>query len=249
MITFYSVVKGFDDPHIATIQRNAACALLWSYPEAQVIWFGEDEPGALEAANLYGIPLYPMKRNEYGAPLLPSVIEKAHEVARFDIRCLVNADILLPQNFGQAVETIAEEFASFLFISRRVGVAVDWRIDFSPTWFVDIAALDRKKYTPSAIDFFCYRGGWLRNVPQFGIGRSAWDNWIVGTAKQAKIPIVDGTQFVKAFHQEHEKQRRPKQMARNRALFKAEIKGSGDLTEATHRLTKDGNVEKGKVHK
>ena len=242
MLTIYTVVKGFVG-EFTHIQRNAVQSWQVACPGAEIILFGDDEPGAREEAKAFGSPILPIERNEKNAPLITQVIDKANEVARGDIRCLINADIILESRFAEAVATIAGVFDTFLFITQRRNVKVDTEIDFWAGW---PEWLTRDAGTPanrSSIDFFCYRGDWLARMPAFGMGRTSWDNWIVGKARQEKVPVVDGSAFTVAWHQNHKKITRQGEIEANRAMLWAEqAKELGTLLSATHHLSDRGTV-------
>jgi len=251
MLTIYSIVKGFDNKHIATIQRNAVQSWLWMFPDAQILWFGDDEPGAQEEADVYGVSLYPMERTESGAPLLPNVVSSAHELAKFDIRCLVNADIILEPSFEQAVRAVGRAFEKFLLVARRRCAMVDYPINFAgvpgepETWHERLMGLEWKDGRTDAMDMFCYRGDWLTDIPPFGVGRTAWDNWILSKARREKVHIVDGTAFTRVLHQEHKRFKSQEEKAANKAMLRKEFRKPATLYEATHHVTEVGAVMTG----
>jgi hypothetical protein len=41
-------------------------------------------------------------------------------------------------------------------------------------------------------------------MPDFAVGRTAWDNWLVYKARYLKIPVIDATDVVLAIHQKHD---------------------------------------------
>jgi len=246
----YSIVKGFAG-EFEHIQRNAVRSWQTVFPQAQIVWFGQDEPGAAEEAEANGIQLMPMRRTEKGAPLLPDVIDSAHKLARSrDTRCLINADIVLEPQFATAVQAVEDRFSNFLLITRRRNIQVDDELDFSEDWHGMIKDLPFTDYTRSGIDVFCYRGDWLRDIPPFGVGRTAWDNWIVSWAdKQEKLPIIDATGFTVVYHQQHAKHKPQGEVMRNQAIWQqalVEFEKPGTLNSATWKLTEKGQlVEKG----
>jgi len=208
----------------------------------QIVLFGDDEPGAQQEAMNLSVHVLPMERTEKGAPLLPYIIDQAHQAELYDIRCLVNADIILGPEFAGAVEKVANTFDQFLLSARRIKVHVDNEIDFSdPEWMARLKALDCKLGISSAIDLFCYRGDWLRDVPPFGVGRTSWDNWMVRTAVQAGVPFIDGTPVFLAWHQEHEIRKPKNEINRNRALL-GTSSVIGTFNDATWRINGKGEL-------
>lgn len=245
MLTLYSIVKGFEG-HTDVIQHNALHSWLTVLPTAEVILFGDDEPGAKDVAASHRLPILPLPRNEHGAPLLPKVIQTAHWVGRYDTRLLVNADIILPPNIADAIRTVQARFDAFLLCARRMKVRVDYLIDFSDKdWFAWLKELDCRIGISSAIDVFCYRGEWLRDVPAFGVGRTSWDNWMLNKARTEGVPVIDGTPVFFAWHQEHAKHKPADQVAQNRALLgPGFVPAHGSLDAATWLLKPEGLVER-----
>lgn len=230
MITFYSIVRGFDsedwrdtqtpaDFDWAKIQTEAI--LSWQALGGEVILFGAREPGASHAASVLGCTIYSVKRNKKGIPLVSNVVERIHDLASYDIKCLVNADIILPHEFLPAAIIVSERFDSFLLSAQRLEGG--------------------KLKNKNAIDVFFHRGGWLRGMPHFAIGRTSWDNWIVAKALQKGIPVVDGTEMVACIHQPHPKKRRRDETKHNRRLYKLD---RGSLRNATWKLTEEGELVK-----
>ena len=240
MLTFYSVVKGFVG-NTTYLQRNAIRSWKKAVPDCEIILFGDDEPNAQQEAMDMHLHVLPMERTEHGAPLLPYIVGKANEIARYDIRCLINADIILDSRFSQAVDVVSMNLDSFLMIAQRHGVEVDGEIDFSDEdWFVWMYQNRVKPGNLSAIDFFCYRGDWLKDIPPFGIGRCSWDNWLVHKAATEGVPIVNATMMTMAWHQDHPKHKIPVEWQENRELLGDWKPTWGSLLEATYILGGNG---------
>ena len=244
----YSIVKGFKS-EFTHIQRNAIRSWQAVLPgDHHIFLFGDAEPNALEEAVALGVPILPMVYTTSGAPLLPNVIQKMHEMRREgDTLCLINADIIIEPQFAAAVRTVEAKFDNFLLVTRRRNVQVDDELDFSTDWHGALKALAFQDYTRSGIDVFCYRGDWLKHIPQFGVGRTAWDNWIVGWARSQKVPIVEATQFTVVYHQGHAKYKPADAVQRNqelwnKALMHKDFKHAGTLDSATWLLDGAGNL-------
>jgi len=239
MITFHTIVRGFAG-EFDRIQRNAIGSWLRLVPTPEVLLFGDDEPGAKEFAAEAGLPIYPLKRNHRGIPLVGWPIQQARELAHNDVRCLVNADIILTQPFVRAIRAVAEKLDRFLALPKRYDLEVLGLLDFSPGWQVRLAKeAEHARYKgPLAVDVFCYRGGFWGDVPAFAVGRTSWDNWLVRKALQEHIPVVDISEWAVCIHQVHSKHRDGDETAENRALL-----GGGraaGFVDATWRLTRAG---------
>src|SRR5688572_17308015 len=100
-ITIFSAPKPFDNPHIATIQRNAISS--WTkLADVDVILLGE-ETGLAEAARELGVKHIPdVSCSMAGTPLISSMFELARESSDNPLLCIINTDILLLPDFVEA---------------------------------------------------------------------------------------------------------------------------------------------------
>jgi hypothetical protein len=98
MLTLFTTAKPFIG-HSAIIQRNALKSWTLLHPNAEVILFGDDE-GAAETARELRLRYEPyVARNEFGSKRLDYMFSTARAIARNDILCYVNCDILLWMTF------------------------------------------------------------------------------------------------------------------------------------------------------
>lgn len=205
MLTIFSIPKPFIDPHISTIQCNAVASWVHLKPACEIILCGDDE-GVAEVAREFGIGYLPeLDRNEYGTPLLNSAFAKVQEIARFELTCYVNADIIFMTEFLDAVASIP--FNRFLALGRRWDVDIVEPLDFEmKDWEDDL----KRTVTESgelqfqwAIDYFVFPTGSISAMPEFAVGRPVWDNWLVYRTRELGVPVVDLTPSVMAVHQNH----------------------------------------------
>ena len=124
MLTLYTVPKPFRG-HIGDIQRNAIASWRALDPDIQVVLVG-DEDGVAEAAREAGVEhVGALTRNERGTPRLDSAFERVETVARHPLRCFVNADIVLLDDFLPAVERVRRRFESFLMVGESRDLRVE----------------------------------------------------------------------------------------------------------------------------
>jgi hypothetical protein len=213
VFTLFTIPKSFKG-HIAVIQRNAIQSWMRLHPEIEIILFGTDE-GAAEVAREFGLRHEPhVERNEYGTILLNSVFTKAQQLARYDVVCYVNCDILLLDDFCSALSTVTAAHKEFLMVGQRTDVDIHnpWPFD-RPTWnkeLRDFALRNGKMRPPNWIDYFAFsRGLYGSDLPPFAIGRTHWDDWLVWKALTSGKPVVDVTPTVLAIHQNHDYNRHP----------------------------------------
>lgn len=208
MITFFTTAKPFFGHH-GIIQRNAlrSWKLLW--PDLEVILFGDDEGAEQTAAHL-GLRYEPhVDRNEFGTKRLDTLFSRAQRIARYDLLCYINCDIILMQDFCDALTLVREAHPQFLMVGRRWDAEISRPLDFSGNvWELRLRLLllqEGRRRTPEWIDYFVFTRGIYRvELPPFVIGRVFWDNWLVWRALASHFPVVDASSMIMAVHQNHD---------------------------------------------
>ena len=205
VLTIFSIPKAFRG-HIDVIQRNAITSWTLLHPRPEIILLGDDEGTAAVAKELDVHHCPVVCRNEYGTPLVDDLFEKAHSLARNDVLCYANADIILMSDFMDAVRRVAKWRRRFLMIGRRWDVDVDKRLGFGQQWDGTLRSDTAKRgclHDEAGIDYMVFRRGVWQQIPPFAIGRPAWDNWMVYAAHSRGVAVVDATPVVTAIHQNH----------------------------------------------
>ena len=249
MLTIFAIPKPFHG-HDKVIQINAIRSWRLLRPECEVILFGNEE-GTAEIAKQFGIQhITEIECNEYGTPLVNSMLSLAQEKSSNNLMCYVNADIILTSDFSTSVKRAGE--GAFLMIGRRWDLDINEPIDFNnPAWENQLHARRLKEgrlHAVSGIDYFIFPRGLYNNVPPFAIGRSAWDNWLVYRARYSRIPVIDATRVITAVHQNHDYGHHPQGAAgiwkgpesiRN-VMLMGGLEHGFTIADATARLTPDG---------
>jgi hypothetical protein len=141
VLTFFTTAKPFQG-HSWRIQRNALASWTLIHPSAEVILFG-DEQGAAETAREPGLRHEPyVERNEYGTKRLDYMFSTARAIARLEILCNVNCDIILMEDFRHALERVKAGHSRFLMVGRRWDTEKPDLCDFSQAnWRSQLQAL------------------------------------------------------------------------------------------------------------
>jgi hypothetical protein len=207
MLTFFTTAKRFVG-HSNVIQRNALKSWTLVHPDAEVILFGNDE-GAAGVAKELGIRHEPYtEKNEAGSNRMDYMFARAQAIARHDVLCYSNCDILFLHDFCAAIKLVSAAHKEFLMIGRRWDTAIAAPCDFSnPDWPIrvrELALQTNKQRTPDWIDYFVFSRGLFVELPPLVVGRVHWDNWTVWKALEMKKPVVDATRVVIAVHQNHD---------------------------------------------
>lgn len=198
MITFFTVPKPFAG-HTSVIQRNAIRSWIASVPGAQVILYGA-EPGTAEAASEMDVEHVPdVRLSTFGAPLIDDVFRHAHDQARHDTLCFVNADIVFRGDVGALLGLTGP----FLVIGESLDVDLREPVDCGDPGWRSHLPIDGVSRGPLAIDWFFFSRGLFADVPPFSIGRARLDNWLVWRARSRRAAVIDGTTVIDALHQRH----------------------------------------------
>lgn len=252
MITLFSTPKPFRG-HNGVIQRNALESWKCLHPDIEVILFGNEE-GASEVCRQLGLRQEPeIERSRLGGPLAAYMFHRAQEIARFDLLCYSNCDILLLQDFRQALERLLPWGNTFLMTGRRWDVDIRGALDFHRcdwrTEVRDLAFRMGRQRPAQFIDYFAFRKGLFnQRIPEFVIGRAGWDNWVLWYARSSGAAVVDASSVVCAVHQNHDYGHHPdgkkgvyegEEAQQNLALLEGHRKFR-TLENATHLLQPDG---------
>jgi len=252
MITFFSTPKPFHG-HINVIQRNAIQSWLRVHTDVEVILFGDDD-GAADVAREFAIRHVPeVERNEFGTKYLASIFDQANRLARHNLLCYVNCDIILTDDFAAALERVAAWSRNFLMVGRRWDLDITAPLSFNdPEWQQKLRAtalLQGRRRPLQWIDYFAYsRGLYDRRIPRFVIGRPGWDNWLVWHARASGAAVVDASPTVVAVHQNHDYGYHPDgeqgvwhglEAQQNYALLHG-LRHYATLENATHLLSYNG---------
>jgi hypothetical protein len=208
MLTFFTTAKPFRG-HSGVIQQNALKSWTLLHPDVEVILFGADA-GAAETALALGIRHEPLvERNECGTKRLDYLFARAPAIARHDVLCYINCDIILMQDFCRALARVKLAHSRFLMVGRRWDTEIKGLYDFKEkdweTRLRDQVLQNGKQRTPEWIDYFAFtRGLYGLDMPPLVIGRVFWDNWLVWKARDSNGPVVDASAAVLAVHQNHD---------------------------------------------
>ncbi len=255
MITLFSIPKPFVGP-VAAVQRNAVRSWRALGPDVQVVLLGDEQGIAEAAAEARVDHVAEVGRNEYGTPRLDEAFARVDEVARHELRCFVNGDIVLLDDFLPAVAAVSAAAApSFLMIGASRNLLVQELLDLDDA--VVRAKLRARARAvgvsrgATAIDYFVFPAGLFDPVPPFVIGRARFDNWLVWRGRQRGV-VVDASAAVIAVHEEHDYAHVDGGL--HEAHFGVEAAHNLELAggkrhlftiyDSSHRLTENGRVRR-----
>lgn len=205
-LTIFTAPKPFTNPHINIIQRNAIQS--WLHLDGVAVMLIGDEPGIGETAKEFGVLHIPLvDRDDKGVPTVRSVMAQGHVFSDGPLLCYANADMILMSDLVHATRQVAAQKKDFLMVGQRWDLDLPEPLDFSGDWESYLRAEVKKHgefYTPWGIDYFVFPRQLYTDVPNFTIGRPAWDNWMVYHASTSWAAAIDATRSVTVIHQTHD---------------------------------------------
>ncbi len=247
MLTLFAIPKSFRG-HISVIQRNAIRSWTLLRPRPRLILFGRDE-GTAEAAAEIGCEYAPdVLCTEFRTPLIQDVFERARSISQDPLLSYLNSDIILMSDFMKAVERLYSEKKRFLMVGQRWDVDITKPIDFAKGWEEKLrekVQSEGKLHEIWGIDYFVFSRDTGTGMPPFAVGRPAWDNWFIYSARAAGCPVVDATAAMMAVHQNHDYRHVPQGTgssysgpeAEHNQKLAGEFESQFTVRDATHRLT------------
>src|SRR5262249_15725908 len=145
--------------------------------------------------------------HQSGTKLLDYMFRRASQIARHDLLCFANCDIVLADDFSRA-SLIAREWRDrFLLVSRRWDTDVTAPVDFANPALADairpLARTTGFQQDEYWIDLFLFPKGLYLDMPPLIVGHCYWDNWMIWKALSEHVPVVDASPFVTPIHQNH----------------------------------------------
>ncbi len=177
------------------------------HPDVEVILFGDDA-GAAETAREMGLRHEPeVARNRFGTKRIDAMFRRAQEIARHELLCYCNCDIVLLKDFCAALQRVRHARRRFLMVGRRWDTDITEPLDFDDAGWEKRAgtlARERGAQQPAwSIDYFAFPRGLYAQMPPLVIGRIWWDHWLVWKAREERTDVVDASEVVTAIHQNH----------------------------------------------
>jgi hypothetical protein len=206
MLTLFTAPKPFQG-HIGTIQANAIRSWIALGADVEILLVGDD-PGVAEAASEFSVRHLPgVRRAESGAPSLRSTFDGARRAARYPILCYLNADIMLLDDFLPAVAVVVRQLDRFLVVGQRWDLDVGERLKMEAGWQMEMRqrmAAAGTLHRPVGSDYFVFPVDQYPDLPDFTVGRTGWDNWMIFDGRRRRIPVIDASRAITIVHQNHD---------------------------------------------
>lgn len=210
-ITIFTAPKGFTNPHIAMIQCNAISSWKALGPQVEVLLMG-DEEGMAEEAKELGVRHIPdVKRSliegKYGPPYINAMYDAARQITDSPMLVCTNADIIFFPDLISSTQQAENLAPEFLMFGQRWDLDMHSLVDFNNDWVADLhkaIQTQGKRHSPIGSDYFICPRQCFTDVPEFTIGRSGWDNWMIYHTFELGIPAIDASPSLTVIHQNHD---------------------------------------------
>ncbi|MDO8660178.1 MAG: hypothetical protein Q7K54_06330 [Candidatus Parcubacteria bacterium] len=227
MITIFSIPKPFQGS-INITQRNAILSWTLLEPKCEIILFNDEKGTTSKVAKELGVEcINNIQRNKDGLPLLSDVFEKVYMRANNKILAYVNSDIILMDDFLEAVKALSGlkqntnlNFNEFLMLGRRWNLDIKEEINFNNNnWKQALKELINKEgklQGLSGTDYWIFPRTLKFKIPLFVVGQRGFENWFIYKARSLKVQVLDATKIINVIHQNHSRYlRRSNQAAAN----------------------------------
>ena len=207
ILTLFTSPKSFQNPHIATIQRNAIQSWVELGDQVEVVLLGEEE-GTEEVAREFKVKyMREIARNQEGTPLISALFNAARTVNHSPLLAYVNADIILLPDFHDTITQVRQLASKFLLVGQRWDLDIREPLDFSTGWqqrLVETCLQAGKLHKPAGSDYFVFPRECFTVIPDFAIGRAGWDNWMIYESRCQGWKVVDCSKAIRVIHQKHD---------------------------------------------
>lgn len=209
------------------------------------------DAGTAEAAAEYGALHIPdVECTSRGIPLVSDLFRIGQRHAVHPWLCFANADVILMQDFIDALRVVINIKKRCVIVGRRWNLDVQSPLEFTNArWTGALRAEVNRRgnlFVHDAMDYFVFPKGFYTAIPPMAIGREGWDNWMIYAARKRLAPVVDMTSAATVVHQNHDygrfkdiRERRESDETQLNRMFVG--RGFFDLRDATHELV-NGDV-------
>ena len=144
---------------------------------------------------------------EGDAPIIKDMLIKAFPHIQTPMLGLINSDIIIRKDFNERLREIIERRGTDLFLTSvrydiKYSGAISNDAEYDNVW-----KLNRIKHQDQSSDLFISSTKRFQDMtlvmPDFIMGRAAWDNWIHEYFSLKKIPCYNSSDIIQILHIEH----------------------------------------------
>jgi hypothetical protein len=207
-VLFVTTVKPMISPFI-TEQTNGILSWKKLRIDPRIIIFGNDQ-GAKEFCETHNIEHHPdIRTTKCGIPYLNDIIKKGYgemDKSNSEYIMYINADILLLNDFSDTFEAFdklccEKKIEKCLLTADRFNIHKFELIDYNKSnWQEQLKTFIGKGYEDKGVDLFLHKKNNYIDLPDFIIGKLAFDNWMTDYAVKNFELCVNATNTIKVYH-------------------------------------------------
>lgn len=154
--------------------------------------------------NYYKI-VHNIKKNEFGTPFVNKIFNEAIRQSKYEYLIYLNSDIILNDTCKDAINIITKfKIKNFVGVGHRININLNDRIsNFDATYIKNYINENFKTQNKWGIDYFIFKKNNFISIPNFLIGRTCWDNWILNKLKKKNYKLINCTTVIQCFHPNH----------------------------------------------
>ena len=213
-LTLFTSPRSFRDARFAAMQRNAIRSWLALRPRPEIMLFGADAGVADIAQELSLTHVPDVASDGRGVPMRSAMCALAAQLADTELLCGINADIIVLDGLGDALEALAGAADArlrhgFVAAGRRHNLDVAGELDFAAAdWRAPLRERVRRegeRFIASAIDYYLFPKCAVPSAElSLPMDAPGWDPWFLYQFQRRGMPLIDLTEVVSVVHQNHE---------------------------------------------
>lgn len=208
MITIFSTTKAFKG--ISAIHQMNAIQSWMSHGPVQILLYGRSE-GIEMAEKFEQVQVIDkVEANEAGVPFINFMFAHTSQIAKSDICCFLNSDIIITKGFYDTALNIHKKVEKkYLIVGQRTNGKIDDSINFNNHWereFIQRHGSSFQLHVPLGSDYFIFPKNQysIDNIPPMLVGRPGWDLWMIRDSRRKQYQTIDATLTAVIYHPFHE---------------------------------------------
>jgi hypothetical protein len=197
-------------PFIAEFKRIQLNALSsWrALKDIEVFLFNDEKNTTKRICKNYGFKFISnSKKNINGTPFINDCFKIIRKKTNAKIIAYVNTDIMLQNDFTETIKKINRliKKKKYYISGQRYDIKKKLNLKHHSFDKLDLSKFKKKKnlHGLSGMDYWVFPRKLAIPLPPFIVGRPGIDNWLIKYFKEKKIPVIDATNSITAFHQQH----------------------------------------------
>jgi hypothetical protein len=248
IIVFFSTMPAWSTMSVERKKDYMLTFLSWRLQDRSRVKVVVFTPGEHPETLVHlGVIFHAHYKNWHGYPIVKALlprVERLYPNVRTFI--MLDSDIYFSRNTVMpTIKSVRSQFHDFLIIGRRLNSDQRPIVRMKPKPHFDESHMQGKlpvDYWNFFVDYFIYSRGFFNftadTMPPYVFGGVNFDTWLVWNAvNTVKLPVIDGSHTLKAFHLNHPDNKHPKGLT-----------GASYNSNITHSVSSWKMVYEGGIH-